>query len=80
MARKPRDYDKEYREYQGTPEQLRNQSLRHKARRKLQKEGLVKPNDGKEVDHKTSLKDGGSPLRRSNLQVLSRTANRKKGA
>lgn len=80
MARKPRDYAKEYREYQGTPEQLRNQSLRHKARRKLQKEGLVKPNDGKEVDHKKSLKDGGSALSRSNLQVLSRSANRRKGA
>jgi len=80
MARKPRDYAKEYREYQGTPKQLKNQALRHAARRKLEKEGLVKKHDGKEVDHKKSLKDGGSPLARSNLQVLSRTANRRKGS
>lgn len=75
MTRK-RDYDKEYRTYQGTPEQLRNQSERHKARRKLEREGLVRKNDGKEVDHKD-----GNPRNnaRSNLQVLSRTANRKKG-
>lgn len=75
MAKK-RDYDKEYRTYQGTPEQLKNQSLRHKARRKLEKEGLVKKGDGKEVDHKDGNPRNGA---RSNLQVLSRTANRKKG-
>lgn len=76
MARKPRDYAKEYREYQGTPEQLKNQALRHAARNKLVKEGLVKKGDGKEVDHKD-----GNPRnnKRSNLQVMSRTANRKKG-
>ena len=76
MARKPRDYAKEYREYQGTPKQLKNQALRHAARRKLEKEGLVKKGDGKEVDHKD-----GNPRnnKRSNLQVMSRTANRRKG-
>lgn len=76
MAKRKRDYAKEYREYQGTPEQLKNQALRHAARRKLEKEGLVKKGDGKEVDHKD-----GNPRnnKRSNLQVMSRTANRKKG-
>lgn len=76
MAKRKRDYAKEYREYQGTPEQLKNQALRHAARRKLAKEGLVKKGDGKEVDHKD-----GNPRNnaRSNLQVMSRTANRKKG-
>lgn len=71
-----RDYRKEYDTYQGTPGQLKNQSLRHKARRKLEKEGLVKKGDGKEVDHKDGNPKNG---KRSNLQVLSRTANRKKG-
>jgi 5-methylcytosine-specific restriction endonuclease McrA len=74
MAKK-RDYAKEYREYQGTPEQLRNQSTRHKARRKM---GL-KTGDPREVDHRVPLSKGGSNAR-SNLRVVSRRANRKKGA
>ena len=76
MPKRKRDYAKEYREYQGTPEQLKNQALRHAARNKLVKEGLVKKGDGKEVDHKD-----GNPRnnKRSNLQVMSRTANRRKG-
>ena len=76
MPKRKRDYAKEYREYQGTPEQLKNQALRHAARNKLAKEGLVKKGDGKEVDHKD-----GNPRnnKRSNLQVMSRTANRRKG-
>jgi 5-methylcytosine-specific restriction endonuclease McrA len=74
MAKK-RDYAKEYREYQGTPQQLRNQSTRHKARRKM---GL-KTGDPREVDHRVPLSKGGSNAR-SNLRVVSRRANRKKGA
>jgi 5-methylcytosine-specific restriction endonuclease McrA len=70
-----RDYAKEYREYQGTPAQLRRQSERHKARRKM---GL-KTGDPREVDHKVPLSKGGSNSR-SNLRVVSRTTNRKKGA
>ena len=57
MTKHKRDYRKEYDTYQGTPEQLKNQALRHAARNKLVKEGLVKKGDGKEVDHK----DGNPP-------------------
>jgi 5-methylcytosine-specific restriction endonuclease McrA len=74
MAKK-RDYAKEYREYQGTPEQLRRQSERHKARRLM---GL-KTGDPREVDHKVPLSRGGSNTK-SNLRVVSRTENRRKGA
>ena len=76
MAKRKRDYRKEYDTYQGTPEQLKNQALRHAARNKRVTEALVKKGDGKEVDHKD-----GNPRnnKRSNLQVLSRSANRKKG-
>ena len=36
-----RDYDKEYREYGGTPEQLKRQAARVKARRYMEKNGRV---------------------------------------
>lgn len=69
-----RDYKKEYREYQGKPEQIHNRALRNKARREM---GL-KVGDPREVDHKVPLSKGGSNLKR-NLEVTSRTENRKKG-
>jgi len=69
-----RDYKKEYREYQGKPEQIHNRVLRNKARKEM---GL-KVGDPREVDHKIPLSKGGSNLKR-NLEVTSRTENRKKG-
>jgi hypothetical protein len=71
-----RDYDKEYREYQGTPAQKKARASRNAARREEMKAGRVRKGDGKEVDHKN-----GNPLdnRPSNRQILTRTANRKKG-
>lgn len=74
---KKRNYRKEYDEYHGTPEQIRHRSMRNKARAEMADEGRVRKGDGKEVDHKRSLDKGGSNAR-SNLQVLSRRANRKK--
>jgi hypothetical protein len=73
MAKK-RDYKKEY-EWQGQPEQIKARSNRNKARRKLEKEGLVKKGDGKDVDHKD-----GNPMnnKRSNLRVLPKSKNRSK--
>lgn len=73
-----RDYGKEYRTCHGTPEQIANRSARNKARRKMEKEVGKSALKGKEVDHKVPLSKGGSNAR-SNLQVMSRTANRKKG-
>ena len=72
---KIRDYKKEYREYQGKPEQIHNRSLRNQARRKA---GL-KVGDLREVDHITAMKHGGGNSR-SNLRIISREANRRKGA
>ena len=69
-----RDYKKEYREYQGTPEQIHNRSLRNQARAKM---GLQK-GDPREVDHKKPLSRGGSNSK-GNLRVTSRTENRRKG-
>jgi hypothetical protein len=66
---KPRDYAKEYREYQGTPAQLHNQSLRHQARREYQKLHPGVNIKGMDIDHHVSLDKGGNPLTPSNLRV-----------
>lgn len=68
-----RNYEKEYQSYQGTPEQRARNDARKKARRMAEKAGLVKPGDGKDVDHKN-----GNPLdnRLSNFEVKSPSKNR----
>lgn len=48
---------------------------RHKARRMATKLGLVKPNDGKDVDHRHPLSKGGATTV-SNLRVRSPAKNR----
>lgn len=48
---------------------------RMRARRLLVKKGLVKPNDGKDVDHITPTSKGGSNAV-SNLRVTTDNANR----
>lgn len=75
---KQRDYKKEYRQYHGKPEQIANRAKRNKARREMENELGKSALKGKEIDHKQPLSKGGSNAR-SNLQVLSKTANRKKG-
>lgn len=75
MATKKRDYKKEYRDYHSKPEQVKNRAARNKARKEM---GL-KVGDPREVDHKKPLSKGGSNGK-SNLRVVSRTTNRKKGA
>ena len=73
---KKRDYRKEYDTYHARPEQRAARSNRNKARRQMEREGRVRKGDGMEVDHKD-----GNPMnnRRSNLQVMTRRANRRKG-
>jgi hypothetical protein len=46
---------------------------RKKARRKLEGKGMVKPFDGKDVDHKSGVGAGNGA---GNLQVLSKSSNR----
>jgi len=48
---------------------------RMRARRLLVKKGLVKPNDGKDVDHKMPLSKGGGEGA-SNLRVVTDNNNR----
>ena len=70
-----RNYAKEYANYDGTPEVKKKRALRNKARRLLEKEGVVHKGDGKDVDHKVPLSKGGSAAR-SNLRVKPAAANR----
>ena len=77
MAKRKRDYRREYDTYQGTEKQKRNRALRNAARREATRDGKVHKGDGKEVDHKRSLDRGGSNSE-SNWQILSRRANRVK--
>ena len=70
-----RDYKSEYENYQGKPEQIKKRAERVKARRMLEKEGVVHKGDGKDVDHKTPLSKGGTTAR-SNLKAVSASANR----
>ena len=75
MTNGKRDYKKEREKYSGKPEQMENNRKRKAARRKLEKEGKVKPFDGKDVDHRKPLKRGGGNGK-SNLRVQSASKNR----
>jgi hypothetical protein len=72
---KPRPYKKEYEQYDGTPAVKKKRAQRNKARRMLEREGVVHKGDGKDVDHKTPLSKGGKTVR-SNLSVKTASANR----
>lgn len=75
MTEKPRNYRKEYANYQGKPSQIKKRAERNKARRTLEKEGRVHKGDGMDVDHKKPLVKGGSN-NESNLRVRTKKANR----
>jgi hypothetical protein len=73
MATK-RDYKTEYANYDGTVVK-KKRAQRNKARRMLEREGVVHKGDGKDVDHKKPLSKGGTTTR-SNLKAVPATANR----
>lgn len=75
MAKKKRNYRKEYDEYHAKPKQKKNRAMRNAARR----EAGLKKGDGKEVDHRKPLSKGGTNAK-SNRRVVSRSTNRRKGA
>ena len=69
----PRNYKKEYKNYQGKSEQKKRRAMRNKVRRLMERAGKVKKGDGKDVHHKD-----GNPMNadRSNLKVVRRSKNR----
>ena len=71
----PRNYKEEYANYDGTEAVKKKRAQRNKARRMLEREGVVKKGDGKDVDHMTPLSKGGTSTR-SNLKAKPASANR----
>jgi hypothetical protein len=73
MAKRKRDYAKEYREYHSKPEQIKRRASRNAARRLMIQKGLARKGDGKDVDHKNR-----NPLdnSRANLRIVSKKTNR----
>lgn len=67
-----RDYTQEQKTAKARGEDSGNR-LRKRARRKLQAKGMVKPHDGKDVDHVNGVGAGNGD---GNLQVLPKSSNR----
>ena len=65
-------YDKAY---NARPEQKKHRAERNAARSQLEKAGVVHKGDGKDVDHKKMLDNGGSNAR-SNLRAVDQKTNR----
>lgn len=66
------------RKYNSQPEQKKNRAARNQARREASKDGKVSKHDGKDVDHKRQLMEGGTN-HKSNRRVVSRSVNRTRG-
>jgi|TARA_R110000744_G_scaffold24079_1_gene60673 hypothetical protein len=66
--KKPRNYRKEYDNYQGTAEQKKNRAARNKGRKTMETAGRVSKGDGNHVNHVVPLSRGGS-ADASNLSV-----------
>jgi hypothetical protein len=72
---KPRPYKKEYENYDGTEAVKKKRAQRNKARRLMEAAGKVSKGDGKDVDHKKALSNGGTTTK-SNLRAVPASANR----
>jgi len=70
-----RNFRQEYLNYDGTEAVKKKRAQRNKARRMLEREGVVSKGDGKDVDHTKPLSKGGKTVR-SNLRAKSASANR----
>ena len=77
-----RDYKKEYAQYHGKPEQIKQRAERVKAQRLVDKtgkdangNGKADKREGKDIDHKKPLRNGGKTTK-GNLRIRSIKANR----
>ena len=75
MARKPRNYRKEYDDYHAKPEQKKRRAQRNSARKQAEKRGAVKKGDGKEVHHVNAPRTGA--LNNKKTRVVSKATNRR---
>ena len=69
---KKAQYDKVY---NAKPEQKEARAQRNAARREAEREGKVHKGDGKDVDHKTPIRKGGTNAD-SNTRVVDKEDNR----
>lgn len=69
------EQDKHYAEYHSRPDQVAKRSQRNKARRLMEKKVGAAALKGKDVDHKTPIRSGGTNAP-SNLRVSSVAKNR----
>lgn len=67
---------KAQKKYNAKPSSKKDRAARNKARRDAIKDGRVRKGDGKDIDHKKKLKQGGSNAK-SNTRVRSKSANRR---
>lgn len=75
MSRSGRKYSAYDREYQARPEQVKKRVARNAARRLMIRKHGKAALKGRDVDHKNGK---ATDNRRSNLQVISKKANRSK--
>jgi hypothetical protein len=61
--------------YNAQPENVKKRELNNAARREAMRKGLVNKGDGKDVDHKKMLDEGGTN-QSSNLRVIDASTNR----
>lgn len=69
MPAKARDFQKEYRDFHGKPEEIARRAQRNAARAKMEKAGRVQK--GQDVHHKSGMSNA-----MSNLTARSKSANR----
>jgi len=73
------DYKDAYKRWHSSKKAKRARAQRNKIRRQYERAGKVKKGDGKEIDHIVPKSKGGSDTP-SNLRVVPRSVNRKKGS
>lgn len=73
--RTPTQIRRQVKGYNARPENVKKRAMNNAARAQLKKEGKVHKGDGKDVNHKTPLRSGGTNSR-GNLEVMSQKKNR----
>lgn len=76
MARKPRDYAKEYKDYHAKPEQKKRRAERNRDRAAAEKKGLVHKGDNLEVDHVGNNRKGDLSKRKTRVVTQKVNARR----
>lgn len=76
--RTPAQLKQHYKDYQGTPEQIKKRAMRNRARADMEKKHGAAALAGKDVDHRKAIRNGGTNGKggTGNLRIRSIKANR----